>query len=172
MPHKQQPDGRIPLPQLPPLSFDTAAESDYDVQFQSSSSSEAKPWVSAIYTEHAISAGDRDPFDKDTSTSSTKHDSTGDPSVRLFSSTSPKASKAARTQNWFTKWFLEWWMMEILSWFFGLACMVIVAVVLLKHDGKPVPQWKIGLSIGSVISIFSGFAKSALLLPTAEGKNS
>lgn len=60
-------------------------------------------------------------------------------------------------------------MMEILSWFFGLVCMLIIIVVLLRYNGKPDPKWKIGLSIGSFISIFSGFAKSALLLPTAEG---
>ncbi|RDI81201.1 hypothetical protein Vi05172_g8850 [Venturia inaequalis] len=46
--------------------------------------------------------------------------------------------------------------------------MLIIIVVLLRYNGKPDPKWKIGLSIGSFISIFSGFAKSALLLPTAE----
>lgn len=37
-----------------------------------------------------------------------------------------------------------------------------------KYDGKPMPQWRLGVSINAFISIFSGFAKSALLLPTAE----
>lgn len=60
-------------------------------------------------------------------------------------------------------------MTEIVSWFFGVICMIIIAVVLSKYNGKPDPRWKIGISIGSFISIFSGFAKSALLLPTAEG---
>jgi hypothetical protein len=73
-------------------------------------------------------------------------------------------------RNWFTQWFIEWWMMEILSWVFGAVCMAIIAIVLSKYDGKQDPKWKIGLSISSFISIFSGFAKSALLLPTAEGK--
>jgi hypothetical protein len=30
------------------------------------------------------------------------------------------------------------------------------------------PKWKLGVSINAFVSIFSGFAKSALLLPTAE----
>lgn len=60
-------------------------------------------------------------------------------------------------------------MAEIVSWFFDVICMIIIAIVLLDYDGKPDPRWKIGISIGSFISIFFGFAKSALLLPTAEG---
>jgi hypothetical protein len=62
-------------------------------------------------------------------------------------------------------------MMEILSWFFGLLCMAIIATLLAKYDGKPLTKWKLAVSVQSFISIFSGFAKSALLLPTAEGES-
>jgi hypothetical protein len=77
-------------------------------------------------------------------------------------------SNADRARNWFTQWFVEWWLLEIFSWIFSLVCMLIIFAVLLKYDGKPMPQWKLGVSINAFISIFSGFAKSALLLPTAE----
>jgi hypothetical protein len=46
--------------------------------------------------------------------------------------------------------------------------MMIIAIVLWKVDGKSIPDWKLGVSTNAFISIFSGFAKSALLLPTAE----
>jgi hypothetical protein len=77
-------------------------------------------------------------------------------------------SNTNRARDWFTHWFIEWWLLEIFSWIFSLICMLIIFIVLLKYDGKPMPQWKLGVSINAFISIFSGFAKSALLLPTAE----
>jgi hypothetical protein len=46
--------------------------------------------------------------------------------------------------------------------------MIIILSVLAHFDGKEIPQWKLGITINAFISILSGFAKSALLLPTAE----
>ncbi|KIW04791.1 uncharacterized protein PV09_03978 [Verruconis gallopava] len=77
-------------------------------------------------------------------------------------------SKTEKASNWFTRWFIEWWAMEIASWIFSAICMMTIIIVLWKVDGKPMPKWKLGVSINAFISIFSGFAKSALLLPTAE----
>lgn len=77
-------------------------------------------------------------------------------------------NKKDRARNWFTHWFIEWWLLEIVSWIFSAACMVVIAAVLARYDGKPIPKWSMDLSINAFISIFSGFAKSALLLPTAE----
>ena len=58
--------------------------------------------------------------------------------------------------------------MEILSWAFSAICMTVILVVLLKYDGGHLPKWKMGLTLNAFISVLSGFAKSALLLPTAE----
>lgn len=80
-----------------------------------------------------------------------------------------KATKRKRARSWFTRWFLEWWMLEILSWFFGLVCIIVIAVVLSKYDGLPISRWD-RVSTSSFNSIFSGLAKSTLLFPTAEGK--
>lgn len=77
-------------------------------------------------------------------------------------------TKSEKASNWFTRWFIEWWAMEIASWLFSAICMMIIIIVLWKVDGKEMPRWKLGISINAFISIFSGFAKSALLLPTAE----
>jgi hypothetical protein len=46
--------------------------------------------------------------------------------------------------------------------------MAIILSVLLYYNGRPLPAWKLGLTLNSFISILSGFAKASLLLPTAE----
>jgi Protein of unknown function (DUF3176) len=181
MPPSIEPSFRIPLPQLPPLPFAYQEGVEQPTTIESADSSETlvntspnSPSSSRSQTisslskdevaglEHTLSAQDIKDF--------TNY---GDP--RQTPPTSSHSNlRDIPTQNavrtWFTRWFLEWWMMEILSWLFGAVCLVIIATVLSKYDSKPDPRWKIGISIGSFISIFSGFAKSALLLPTAEGK--
>jgi hypothetical protein len=75
---------------------------------------------------------------------------------------------ADRSRHWFTRWFVEWWLLEIISWLFSASCMVVIVAILFKFEGKLVLDWKGVVSIGTFISILSGFVKSALLLPTAE----
>lgn len=147
MPDIEQLNG-IPLPQLSPLPFELAHVGKYENDIGNKIISKTSLSTISLKDEFADNA---------TATSYT--------SLPIV-----KATRYHRARSWFTRWFLEWWMLEILSWGFGLVCMVIIAIVLAKYDGKPDPRWRIGLSIGSFISIFSGFAKSALLLPTAEGK--
>ncbi|QDS72551.1 hypothetical protein FKW77_000488 [Venturia effusa] len=144
MPRFIQPSEPCPLPQLPHLSFEAVPLAGND--------SEDK--IFSKTPSCVVSSGD------DKTTDDCESTSTG--SIPL------RDTRRIAVKSWYTRWVLEWWMVEILSWFFGLVCMVIITVVLLRYNGKPDPKWRIGLSIGSFISIFSGFAKSALLLPTAE----
>lgn len=139
------------LPQLPRLPFESTPIAQDDIEEKSCF--ETSPGTTSSCTS---SPEDDENKDNARNTGSSLIDS-------------EISSETVVHRSWYTRWFLEWWMMEILSWFFGLVCMVIIVVVLSRYNGKPDPKWKIGLSIGSFISIFSGFAKSALLLPTAEG---
>lgn len=66
------------------------------------------------------------------------------------------------------RYFLEWWLLEILSWCLSAACMVTIIVVLHHYQGGSMPQWPYNLTLNSFISVFSGFSRAALLLPTAE----
>jgi hypothetical protein len=68
----------------------------------------------------------------------------------------------------FARWFVDWWLLEILSWCFSAACMIIIPAVLSRYNGSMVPDWPLAISIEAFVSTFSGFAKSALLLPVAE----
>jgi hypothetical protein len=43
-----------------------------------------------------------------------------------------------------------------------------IIVVLLAYDGHSTPDWPFGITINGFISVFSNFAKSSLLLSTAE----
>jgi hypothetical protein len=56
-------------------------------------------------------------------------------------------SKTEKAGNWFTRWFIDWWAMEILSLCFSATCMTIIVVVLWKMDGKEMPRWRLGVSI-------------------------
>lgn len=68
----------------------------------------------------------------------------------------------------YTRWFVDWWLLEIISWSFSAICLIVLALVLWKYDGDLVPNWTIGISIEAFISICSGFVKSTMLLPVAE----
>jgi Protein of unknown function (DUF3176) len=72
-----------------------------------------------------------------------------------------------KAQNWFTRWFVDWWMFEIVCWLVSAVCMLIIVAVLIHFDNKPVPNWK-SLTLNSFISVLSGFGRAALLVPTAE----
>jgi hypothetical protein len=80
MAHLAQPSGRIPLPQLPPLAFETPTESDCD-QIQTACSLETLLSTSTIlrasakYTENDI--GSRDYVDRKTDMSFQGHDCIG-----------------------------------------------------------------------------------------------
>jgi hypothetical protein len=76
--------------------------------------------------------------------------------------TEPKA------KSFITRWFVEWWLLEIISWVFSAICMSVILSVLLHFNGRSLPDWKLGLTLNSFISILSGFAKASLLLPTAQ----
>lgn len=74
----------------------------------------------------------------------------------------------AKVRRWTVKFFVEWWMLEILSWCFSAACMVTIIVVLNHYQDKTIPPWPRYLTLNGFISVFSGFARAGLMLPTAE----
>ena len=77
-----------------------------------------------------------------------------------------KPQEVAR--SWFTRWFIEWWMFEILAWVFSFFCIAAVVAVLFYFDGRELSEWPFSITLNAFIAIFAGFAKSALLVPTAE----
>lgn len=80
----------------------------------------------------------------------------------------PHKAWHARSLDWYSRWFVDWWALELLSWFLGVICIMTIVVVLWEVDGKRMPSWKLGISIDTLIAVLSGFTKSCLLMPTAE----
>lgn len=68
----------------------------------------------------------------------------------------------------FTKFVIEWWLLELASWIFSAMSVITIIGVLWYYDGKALPQWGLGITLNSFISIFSNLARAALILPTAE----
>ncbi len=68
----------------------------------------------------------------------------------------------------FTKFVIEWWFLEFVSWVFSAICMITIICVLLYYDGKALPRWALGITLNGFISVFSNLAKASLILPTAE----
>lgn len=76
-------------------------------------------------------------------------------------------TRVEKVKGFITRWFAEWWLLEIISWGFSALCMALILTVLLHFNGRPLPHLGF-LTLNSLISILSGFAKASLLLPTAE----
>jgi hypothetical protein len=76
--------------------------------------------------------------------------------------------KFSRIHYLFTKFVVEWWLLELVSWVFSALCMTTIISVLWYYDNKELPQWGFGVTLNVFISIFSNLARAALLLPTAE----
>lgn len=92
------------------------------------------------------------------------------PPTRHDSSASLESLEPSKSlpPTWFTRWFVDWWLLEILSWCFGVVCMIIITVVLSLYNGSELPKWHLSISLNAILTIFSGLAKSALLVPVAE----
>lgn len=76
--------------------------------------------------------------------------------------------KRPRPLGWYTRWFRDWWALEIGSMFLGTICIVAIAIMLLQVDGREMPRWRLGVTIDAILSVLSGLSKSCLLMPTAE----
>lgn len=63
------------------------------------------------------------------------------------SSFSWDVSRKERLGNWLTRWFVDWWALEILSCIFSAVSMLIIVVILLRTDGKELPKWNLSVSV-------------------------
>lgn len=85
-----------------------------------------------------------------------------DPHV-IDSGTSRSGTKTLRNfRSWFSS---DSWQLEILSFFITLVCFACLIIVLQKFDNKPLPNWRSGLTLNTVVSWISTVLKATLLLP-------
>lgn len=67
----------------------------------------------------------------------------------------------------YISWLGGWWT-EIIIWLFSAVCVLFIAVILGVCDDKPAPTWRYGVTLNTLISIFTTMARVAMLIPTAE----
>jgi hypothetical protein len=104
------------------------------------------------------------PVDPSTNTQSRGSEETPEDHVLRLEFDMTRVEKA---KGFLTRWFVEWWLLEIASWVFSAICMAVILTVLLHFNHHRLPHLGI-LTLNSLISILSGFAKASLLLPTTE----
>jgi hypothetical protein len=47
--------------------------------------------------------------------------------------------------------------------------MIVIAIVLSQADGRPPPQWALGITLNTLLAFLTSFAKVAFTLPIVEG---
>jgi len=80
----------------------------------------------------------------------------------------PRQTLGNRIGYFITKYVVEWWLLELVSWVVSAMCMTTIISVLWYFDGRELPQLPLGITLNSFISIFSNIARASLLIPTAQ----
>ena len=62
----------------------------------------------------------------------------------------------------------DWWLWELLSWLTSAASITALVVVLSIHNGRPLPQWPLGITLNTFISLIATLAKASAIVPVAE----
>lgn len=63
-----------------------------------------------------------------------------------------------------------WWLWEIFAFCFSLLFFIAIVVILWWYNGKPLSDWKHGITINALISLFGTFMRASLLVPVTECK--
>lgn len=61
------------------------------------------------------------------------------------------------------------WTSEILSCVIAAGCLAAIIGILSTHQGLPLPQWPLHITINALVSVFTAIFKMALTMPIAEG---
>lgn len=74
-----------------------------------------------------------------------------------------------KISNICSQWF-SIWAMEILSSAIASLCLAAIFGILYTHQGLPLPQWPLNITINALIAVFTAIFKMALLVPVADGE--
>lgn len=65
-----------------------------------------------------------------------------------------------------TRYIIEWWLLELISWFIGAFSVAALVIVLRHFDGQAITHSDFGLTLNALISLLAGFTRASLLIPT------
>lgn len=66
--------------------------------------------------------------------------------------------------------FFSIWTTEILSCTIASLCLAAIIGILSTHQGLPLPQWPLNITINALVAVFTAIFKMALLVPVADGE--
>jgi hypothetical protein len=84
--------------------------------------------------------------------------SSGDPDAN---ETPPKSDNQ---QSW-----ARLWMWELAAIALAVGILVAIGVILSVHDGKPIPRWRLGVNINSLVAILTTLLRALIMVFIAEG---
>ena len=67
----------------------------------------------------------------------------------------------------FSYWANEAWLYEFLAWLISCYCFGGIVITLLAHNGQPIPEWPLDITINAIVSALSTVMSSALLVPVS-----
>ena len=62
-----------------------------------------------------------------------------------------------------------YWLFEVLCGILSLACLLSIVVVLHAYDNGPVPTWRYGISLNTIVSLLASIATFSLIVPITAG---
>lgn len=63
----------------------------------------------------------------------------------------------------------DWWTWELCAILTSLISLAAIVLVLLLHEGRPLPDWPWSITINSLVSIFATIMSGTMLVPVAAG---
>jgi hypothetical protein len=64
---------------------------------------------------------------------------------------------------------LTYWLFEVLCGMLSLACLIAITVVLYAFDNRPVPTWRYGITLNTIVSLLASVATFSLIVPITAG---
>ena len=88
---------------------------------------------------------------------------------RHVSSHEPKQSTHQQRGRSFQHTVSDYWLIELLWWLLSLALFAAIIGILLRFDGQSIPQWRYGITLGALVSLFATLATFTMAVPVAAG---
>ena len=76
-----------------------------------------------------------------------------------------KDSRYARATTFWSRLETDWWITEISAILISILSLLCIVVILRIHEGRPLPDWPLSITINSLVSIFSTIMGMTLLVP-------
>ena len=80
-----------------------------------------------------------------------------------------KGSKHTPATTHRTRLETDWWMKELSAMLISILSFLCIVLTLRIHEGRPLPDWPLSITINSLVSVFSTIMGMTLFVPLAEG---